>query len=112
MLAGAMGMMSREYRLAARFSVDNGASWVLADRDGIANGFSEGQIARLRVSRPLVDWCKLGGELVEPPAVVKVKLGATGKVYSFKPLGDVRPVVDAGGLFNFARQSGMIAAKA
>ena len=34
---------------------------------------------------------------------------ATGKVYQFKPLGDVRPVVDAGGLFNYARNSGMIA---
>src|SRR5438552_5409596 len=33
---------------------------------------------------------------------------ATGKTYSFKPLGDVRPVVDAGGLFNYARKSGMI----
>jgi 3-isopropylmalate/(R)-2-methylmalate dehydratase small subunit len=31
------------------------------------------------------------------------------KVYSFKPLGDVRPVVDAGGLFNYARKTGMIA---
>jgi 3-isopropylmalate/(R)-2-methylmalate dehydratase small subunit len=40
-----------------------------------------------------------------------IKAEATGKVYSFKPLGDVRPVVDAGGLFNFARQSGMIAAR-
>lgn len=39
-----------------------------------------------------------------------VTVQATGKVYSFKPLGDVRPVVDAGGLFNFARQSGMIPA--
>jgi 3-isopropylmalate/(R)-2-methylmalate dehydratase small subunit len=37
---------------------------------------------------------------------------ASGKVYHFKPLGDVRPVVDAGGLFNYARKSGMIAAKA
>ena len=36
---------------------------------------------------------------------------ATGKVYRFKPLGDVRPVVDAGGLFNYARNSGMIAAQ-
>jgi 3-isopropylmalate/(R)-2-methylmalate dehydratase small subunit len=36
---------------------------------------------------------------------------ATGVIYPFKPLGDVRPVVDAGGLFNYARQSGMIAAK-
>jgi 3-isopropylmalate/(R)-2-methylmalate dehydratase small subunit len=32
----------------------------------------------------------------------------SGKVYTFKPLGDVRPVVDAGGLFNYARKSGMI----
>jgi 3-isopropylmalate/(R)-2-methylmalate dehydratase small subunit len=36
---------------------------------------------------------------------------ATGKVYQFKPLGDVRPVVDAGGLFNYARKTGMIAAR-
>ncbi len=41
-----------------------------------------------------------------------VTVQATGKVYSFKPLGDVRPVVDAGGLFNYARQTGMMAAKA
>ena len=32
----------------------------------------------------------------------------TGKSYSFKPLGDVRPVVDAGGLFNYARKTGMM----
>lgn len=32
----------------------------------------------------------------------------TGKTYHFKPLGDVRPVVDAGGLFNYARKTGMI----
>lgn len=31
-----------------------------------------------------------------------------GKVYSLKPLGEVRPVIDAGGIFNFARQNGMI----
>jgi 3-isopropylmalate/(R)-2-methylmalate dehydratase small subunit len=37
-----------------------------------------------------------------------VRVQATGKVYPFKPLGEVRPVVDAGGLFNFARQTGMI----
>jgi len=35
----------------------------------------------------------------------------TGKVFSFKPLGDVKPVVDSGGLFNFARKSGMIQGK-
>jgi len=35
----------------------------------------------------------------------------TGKVYPTKPLGEARPVIDAGGLFEFARQSGMIKAQ-
>ena len=36
-------------------------------------------------------------------------LTAHGQTYSLKPLGEVRPVIDAGGLFNYARQRGMIA---
>jgi 3-isopropylmalate/(R)-2-methylmalate dehydratase small subunit len=35
----------------------------------------------------------------------------SGKVIKLKPLGDVRDVVDAGGLFDYARKTGMIAAK-
>jgi len=35
-----------------------------------------------------------------------------GTTYSLKSLGEVRPVIDAGGLFNYARQTGMIPAKA
>jgi 3-isopropylmalate/(R)-2-methylmalate dehydratase small subunit len=38
-------------------------------------------------------------------------LTVNGKTYVLKPLGEVRPVIDAGGIFNYARQSGMIAAK-
>ena len=37
-----------------------------------------------------------------------VTVESTGKEYSFKPLGEVRPVVDAGGLFNYARETGMM----
>ena len=37
-------------------------------------------------------------------------LTVNGTTYQLKPLGEVRPVIDAGGLFNYARQSGMIAA--
>jgi 3-isopropylmalate/(R)-2-methylmalate dehydratase small subunit len=55
-------------------------------------------------------------ELLKTGEVVTVDLDAcavtvkaTGKVHKFKPLGDVRPVVDAGGIFNYARQTGMIA---
>jgi 3-isopropylmalate/(R)-2-methylmalate dehydratase small subunit len=38
-------------------------------------------------------------------------LTVNGTTYPLKPLGEVRPVIDAGGLFNYARQSGMIGAK-
>ena len=38
-------------------------------------------------------------------------LTAHGVTYSLKPLGEVRPVIDAGGIFNYARQTGMIAAR-
>ncbi len=32
----------------------------------------------------------------------------TGKSYTLKPLGDVKPIVDAGGVFAYARQEGML----
>ncbi len=38
-------------------------------------------------------------------------LTVNGTTYSLKSLGEVRPVIDAGGLFNYARQTGMIAAQ-
>lgn len=54
-------------------------------------------------------------DLLTTGQVVTVDLDAatvtvkdTGVVYKFKQLGDVRPVVDAGGIFNYARKSGMI----
>ncbi|HEX4085637.1 MAG TPA: 3-isopropylmalate dehydratase [Chthoniobacteraceae bacterium] len=40
----------------------------------------------------------------------KDTLTVNGETYQLKPLGEVRPVIDAGGLFNYARQNGMIAA--
>ena len=60
----------------------------------------------------LCDVLKTGDRVTVDLDKASVTLQATGKVYSFKPLGDVRPVVDAGGLFNYARQSGMIPAQA
>lgn len=32
----------------------------------------------------------------------------TGKTYPLKPLGDAGPVIDAGGIFDYARSQGMI----
>jgi 3-isopropylmalate dehydratase small subunit len=41
----------------------------------------------------------------------KDEVRANGKAYALKPLGEVKPVIDAGGIFDFARQSGLIAAR-
>ncbi len=32
----------------------------------------------------------------------------TKKTYQLKPLGDVKPIIDAGGVFGYARQTGML----
>lgn len=36
----------------------------------------------------------------------------TGKQYRLRPLGDVRPIIEAGGIFNYAKKSGLIASRA
>jgi 3-isopropylmalate/(R)-2-methylmalate dehydratase small subunit len=59
----------------------------------------------------LCDVLKTGDVVTVDLDAATVKLHSTGKTYQFKALGDVRPVVDAGGLFNYARQTGMIAAR-
>ncbi len=67
---GAM-MNAVTYRLAARFSTDNGMTWRLADRDGLANGLQEPQIARLSVEPKGIDWCRMGGRTagMAPPTI-------------------------------------------
>ena len=60
----------------------------------------------------LCDILKTGDVVTVDLDAASVTVASTGKTYNFKPLGDVRPVVDAGGLFNYARQSGMIEARA
>jgi len=36
----------------------------------------------------------------------------TGKLYNLKPIGEAGPVIDAGGIFDYARSTGMIASPA
>ncbi|MCE0483610.1 MAG: 3-isopropylmalate dehydratase [Methylacidiphilales bacterium] len=42
----------------------------------------------------------------------KDEVRANGKTYPLKPLGEVKPVIDAGGIFAFARKQGLIPAQA
>jgi len=75
------------------------------------NCVATGELYPCECADRLCDVLKTGDVVTVDLDAATVTAQATGKVYKFKPLGDVRPVVDAGGLFNFARQSGMIAAK-
>ena len=59
----------------------------------------------------LCDVLKTGDVVTVDLDKTAVTVESSGKTFSFKPLGDVRPVVDSGGLFNYARKSGMIGAQ-
>jgi 3-isopropylmalate/(R)-2-methylmalate dehydratase small subunit len=75
------------------------------------NCVATGELYPCEITERLCDVLKTGDIVTVDLDAATVTAQATGKVYYFKPLGDVRPVVDAGGLFNYARQSGMIAAQ-
>lgn len=75
------------------------------------NSVATGELYPCECTDRLCDVLKTGDVVTVDLDAGTVTVKATGKVYPFKPLGEVRPVVDAGGLFNYARKSGMIAAK-
>jgi 3-isopropylmalate/(R)-2-methylmalate dehydratase small subunit len=91
-----------------------GCELVLAEsfaRIFFRNSVATGELYPCELTERLCDTLKTGDVVTVDLDAQTVTVKNTGKVFNFKPLGDVRPVVDAGGLFNFARQSGMIAAK-
>jgi 3-isopropylmalate/(R)-2-methylmalate dehydratase small subunit len=76
------------------------------------NCVATGELYPCELTERLCDVLKTGDVVTVDLDAGTVKVQATGKTYHFKPLGDVRPVVDAGGLFNYARQTGMMPAAA
>lgn len=103
---------SREHAPIAMGSAD--CKLVLAEsfaRIFFRNCVATGELYPCECKDRLCDILKTGDVVTVDLDKATVTVQATGKVYSFKPLGDVRPVVDAGGLFNYARQSGMIPAQ-
>ena len=75
------------------------------------NSVATGELYPCEITERLCDTLKTGDVVTVDLDAATVTVKATGKVIKFKPLGDVRPVVDAGGLFNYARKSGMIPAR-
>jgi 3-isopropylmalate/(R)-2-methylmalate dehydratase small subunit len=100
---------SREHAPIALGSA--GCRLVLAEgfaRIFFRNCVATGELYPCEITTRLCDVLKTGDVVTVDLDQATVKVEATGQVYSFKPLGDVRPVVDAGGLFNYARKNGMI----
>jgi 3-isopropylmalate/(R)-2-methylmalate dehydratase small subunit len=103
---------SREHAPIALGSA--GCKIVLAEsfaRIFFRNSVATGELYPCEITERLCDTLKNGDVVTVDLDAATATVKTTGKVFKFKPLGDVRPVVDAGGLFNYARKSGMIAAK-
>lgn len=75
------------------------------------NCVATGELYPCELTERLCEVLKTGDVITVDLDASTVTVKETGKVYSFKPLGEVRPVLDAGGLFNYARKSGMISAE-
>jgi 3-isopropylmalate/(R)-2-methylmalate dehydratase small subunit len=88
-----------------------GATAVVAEfyaRIFFRNCVNGGYLVPFETAVKLNDKIKTGDELEIDMAKGSLKNITDGKSYSLKPLGDVAPIIEAGGVFDYARQSGMI----
>lgn len=86
-----------------------GVEAVVADsfaRIFFRNCVATGELYPYDASTPLSDIVKTGD--IATLDFEADTLTVNGVTHTLKPLGEVRPVIDAGGIFNYARQTGMI----
>ncbi|KAA8498454.1 3-isopropylmalate dehydratase small subunit 3 [Porphyridium purpureum] len=72
------------------------------------NCSATGELYPWETPTPLTDKFKTGDEARIDFETETITNLTTGERFPLNPLGDVEPVVDAGGLFEYARRSGMI----
>jgi 3-isopropylmalate/(R)-2-methylmalate dehydratase small subunit len=72
------------------------------------NCVATGELYPVETSARLVDGFRTGDEAVLDLDANTLTHVRTGTVHTLRPLGDAGPVIAAGGLFAYARQSGMI----
>jgi 3-isopropylmalate/(R)-2-methylmalate dehydratase small subunit len=72
------------------------------------NCVATGELYPVETSARLCDQIQTGDELELNLDANTLKILKTGQMLSLKPLGDAKPVIDAGGIFQYARQTGMI----
>lgn len=75
------------------------------------NCSATGELYPWQSKEHLVEAFTTGDEAVIDFECQCIRNVTTGKDYELEPLGDVQPVIDAGGLFEYARRTGMIPQK-
>ena len=88
-----------------------GASVVIAEfyaRIFFRNCVNGGYLLPCESVERLVEEVKTGDELELDLEKSEVRNLTSGKAYALKPLGDVKPIIEAGGVFDYARASGML----
>ena len=75
------------------------------------NSVATGELYPVESTTRICETIRTGDEIELDLDANTLKILKSSKVFATKSLGDARPVIDAGGLFDFARQSGMIQAQ-
>jgi 3-isopropylmalate/(R)-2-methylmalate dehydratase small subunit len=88
-----------------------GAKVVVAEfyaRIFFRNCVNGGYLLPCESTQRLVNEIRTGDEVEVDLQTSKLTNKTSGKSYSLRPLGDVAPIIEAGGVFQYARQSGML----
>ncbi|KAM7256822.1 hypothetical protein ACFE04_012563 [Oxalis oulophora] len=75
------------------------------------NSVATGEVYPLESEGRVCEECKTGDVVTIELSENKMINHTTGKEYMLKPIGDAGPVIEAGGIFAYARQAGMIPAR-
>lgn len=76
------------------------------------NCVATGELYPVECAERLCDLFQTGDMATVDIDANTIRHHGTNRTYPLQPLGEVRPVVDAGGIFEYARQTGMMPAKA
>ncbi|KAM7525528.1 hypothetical protein LguiA_015430 [Lonicera macranthoides] len=72
------------------------------------NSVATGEVYPLESEVRMCEECKTGDVVTIEIGESRLVNHTTGKEYKMKPIGDAGPVIEAGGIFAYARKSGMI----
>ncbi|MCK5850786.1 MAG: AAA family ATPase [Kiritimatiellae bacterium] len=75
------------------------------------NSVATGELYPLESEERLCDIFSTGDEVEILPGLNEIRHSGSGHSFKLKPLGAVAPIIQAGGIFEYARVSGMIPAK-